>query len=344
MPSGKLQLTQVPAGKKIETLIVVEGTYRVDLYAGNENKNITKVILPDSLKLIGDYAFSGCDNLTTVEFRSVTAPSLESIYDAELDIVDTDPGFGLLHQHFDLFELELCYHNFVGTLGKVAIPVGQTSPLKMILPKNEDITGYDGLVYEVYFGKVKDSERSDYVAMEKNMILFLEYAEKVAEIKEVMLTHEKLINGAISYLNAIKQKYDDYGIEKAVWDGHVKTVTEAKATLWSLKLSNARKEVQQLQVEIDLLSESFTLKDLQTLNLLKVKLDEILPEERALLDLTAYNKLLEEYNAYCQEVETEVSAVKEIANSVVGTVSAVATASLGLGALIFAIIKKRWLF
>ena len=344
MPSGKLQLTAVPAGKQIETLVVVEGTYRIDLYAGNENKNITKVVLPDSLKLIGDYAFYGCNNLKTVEFRSVTAPTLESIYDSELDIVETDPGFALLHQHLDLFALELCYHNFVGTLGKVAIPKGQTSPLKMILPKNLDLAGYDSLVFEVYFGKVKDSQRSDYEAMEKNMILFLEYADKVSEINEVMLTHEKLINGAISYLNAIKQNYADYGIDSNVWENYVKIVTEAKETLFNLKLSNARVEVQQLQKDIDLLPTTFTLADLEKLNAIKFRLDEIRPEERALLKLDAYNKLLDEYNVYCQQLDADIDVAKTVANSVVGTAVPVATATAGLGALIYAIIKKRWLF
>ena len=176
------------------------------------------------------------------------------------------------------------------------------------------------------------------------MILFLEYADKVSEINEVMLTHEKLINGAISYLNAIKQNYADYGIDSNVWENYVKIVTEAKETLFNLKLSNARVEVQQLQKDIDLLPTTFTLADLEKLNAIKFRLDEIRPEERALLKLDAYNKLLDEYNVYCQQLDADIDVAKTVANSVVGTAVPVATATAGLGALIYASIKKRWLF
>ena len=214
----------------------------------------------------------------------------------------------------------------------------------MILPKNSDITGYDSLVFEVYFGKVEDSQRSDYEAMEKNMILFLEYAEKVAKINEVMLTHEKLINNAISYLNAIKQDYADYGIDKEVWDGYVEIVTNAKEDLFNLKLSNARVEVQQLQKDIDKLPTSFNLSDLEKLNDIKVRLDNIRPEERGLLNLDAYNKLLDEYNVYCQKLTDEMKDVKTVADSVVGANLPVVAATAGLGLLVALAIKKRWLF
>ena len=48
----------------IKTLEVLNGTTYVDFYAGNENKNITKIVLPDSLIEVMENAFSTCVKMT----------------------------------------------------------------------------------------------------------------------------------------------------------------------------------------------------------------------------------------------------------------------------------------
>ena len=68
--------------------------------------------------------------------------------------------------------------NFVDLLGK-------KEPLKMVVPSNANISGYDSIVYEVYFGELKDAERSSFVAMENSMAKFIEYAEEIMK-KEVL--------------------------------------------------------------------------------------------------------------------------------------------------------------
>lgn len=83
MDSGRLQLSSVPGGMEKETLMVVEGTYRIERYAGNDNTHIKKIILPSTLKLIGNYAFYGYTSLEAVEFRSFAAPAWENEYDKE---------------------------------------------------------------------------------------------------------------------------------------------------------------------------------------------------------------------------------------------------------------------
>ena len=107
LPSGKLQLAAIPGGKTVETLEVLENTARIDQYAGNQNKNIKTLILPESLKLIGNYAFYGYDNLECVEFRSFTAPALESSYIQDALLTEDDPGYSILQNCYDIFELEL---------------------------------------------------------------------------------------------------------------------------------------------------------------------------------------------------------------------------------------------
>ncbi len=344
MKSGKYLLSAVPAGKNVPTLEIIEGTQRIDLYAGNENKTILKIVMPDSLKLIGNYAFYGCDSLAEVEFRSVTAPYMESFYNSSIDVVETDPGYAVLHPVFDLFGYELCYVNFKDVLGKVTIPSGQKAPIKMILPSNEDIEGYDGLVYEGYFGKVEDARRSDYEAMEKSMILFLERAEEVAKIVEVTISHEKLINDAVSQLNAVTQNPTDYGVDADTWNNYVQAVTEAKDRLFEIKLSSASKAVQQLQADINAFDKSVNIANVSEFISLKTRIEALLPQDRAVLNLTEYYELLTQYNLYCQQIETEVAPLaKEVVDSVAGVTVPLATAgAVGLGAVLFAIIKKRW--
>ena len=55
--------------EEIREAVQIIETSRVDQYSGNQNKSITKLILPESLKLIGNYAFYGYDALECVELR-----------------------------------------------------------------------------------------------------------------------------------------------------------------------------------------------------------------------------------------------------------------------------------
>ncbi|MBQ8323254.1 MAG: leucine-rich repeat protein [Clostridia bacterium] len=334
MKSGNWQLDSVPAGKNVETLEVMEGTYRIDLYAGNENKFVTKIVLPDTLKSIGNYAFYGYDKLATVEFKSVVAPALEDSYNYNSELTEEDPGFELLHKHFDLFGLELYYYTFIDLVGK-------KEPIKMILPANEDVQGYDSIVFEAYFGKAADSERSEYVAMEKSMIDFFGYAEKISKLSVITLSDEKLVNDALSAYNAIKQDPTDYGYSEEEWAAGVKTVTDAKAKIVALKLASSSATVQALQARIDALPAQFAVTDVATLRELAAEIGALKPEDKVILDLTAYNALTAQYNEYCAALEAETQAIVEDVNGSFANVGvAIAAVASLLGLLSFGITKK----
>ena len=176
----------VPGGSYASVLNVMDGTVRIDDYAGNSNTHIASIVLPDGLKRIGQYAFYGYTALKSVEFKSVVAPAMEDSYKKDAKLTENDPGYEKLHNQFDIFGYELYYFNFIDLLGK-------KEPIQMILPNNADVEGYDSLVYEVYFGKVEDALRSDYVAMQNSMLTFYEYAQQVAKLKNVTLVNEKRI-------------------------------------------------------------------------------------------------------------------------------------------------------
>ena len=328
-----LELTSIPAALNIDTLEIIEGTVRVDVYAGNANKNIEMIVFPDSMKSIGNYAFYDCTNLKIVEFKSYTAPILENSYNSKLKLSENDPGYELLHKYFDLFSYELCYVNFINLVGKNA-------PIGLVLPSNEDIEGYDSVIYEAYFGKVSSAERSDYEAKNKNIIIFVENAKKVEKIKKVTLTDENVINKAITAYNAIKQDYTKYGYTQEEWDHLVKVVKEAKEELRKLQFENASQIVKNLQQEINNLDTTFTITRLAELQALKKRLDSITLVELSLLDLTNYDALMDSYNSYIASIEEEVLPTTNVVNNTLLVVATLATASSALCVVYF--FKKRW--
>ncbi len=211
MKSNHWLLSSVPANLDIEKLVIDEETYRIESFAGNANTHIKELVLPDTLKIIGNYAFFGYTNLATVEFRSFIAPSLEANYNKNAQLTEDDPGYEILHKYFDVFSLELYYYNFIDLVGKKA-------PIKMILPKNSGLIGYDSIVYEVYFGKDSEANHSDYEAMNKSLIQFIDYAEQIGKLNVITLSDETLINNAITALNSVNQDATKYGYSETEWN------------------------------------------------------------------------------------------------------------------------------
>ena len=185
----------------------------------------------------------------------------------------------------------MCYLNFIDQLGK-------RNPIKMVLPSNADISGYDTIVYEVYFGEVKDAERSGFVAMENNMAMFIEYAEEIMKKDLVTVTDETLVSNAITAYNGIKGNYADFGIEKTTWDEMVTAATEANTRIRELKFAHASYKVKQLQAQIDSLAGEYDKSKVPTMQDIQAKLKNFKPAEREVLDLTELNKFVEEYEKH----------------------------------------------
>jgi len=163
-----------------------------------------------------------------------------------------------------------------------------------------------------------------------------------------MLTHEEVINNALSRYNAVTQDYKTYGISEEDWNLYASKTLSAKADLRRLILANASTKVKQLQAEIDALSGEFTIDKFDTLKDLTKRINDLITADRTKLDRTNYDKLLNSYNEYLENLRTDVlPVIKEVASTTAGSTVApiVATASaLTLAGAVFAIIKKRWLF
>lgn len=309
LKSGSYELKAVPAASMTNKLVVMNGTVRIDDYAGNANKHVTEIVLPDGLKRIGQYAFYGYTALKRVEFKSVIAPVLEDSYNKDSSLTEKDPGYDLLHNQFDLFGYELYYYNFIDLLGK-------NKPIEIVLPRNKKLEGYDSLVYLVYFGKVgADTPVSDYVAMEKSLIEFYEYANQVAQLKNVTLVSEDIVNKALTAYNSITQDPTTYGYDKEEFDDLVACVQQAKATIRDIKFANSTSKVKGVQALIDDLPTVFDVRDLELITDVLTKMNELQASDRAILDTTKLDALRDSYNEYRNTVNEQVTPIKNVAEN-----------------------------
>lgn len=105
---------------------------RIGAYAFADNPYLTSVTLPVFLRIVGAAAFYGCDSLTTIEFLSATAPTLESYSYTLADGTEDN-----------------VYNNFVAALGDL-----NADGLTIIVPANQ--SGYDLYLWEQYLGTVGD--------------------------------------------------------------------------------------------------------------------------------------------------------------------------------------------
>ncbi len=298
--NGQYELKAVPQDLNINTLTVLPNTVRIDTYAGNANSHIENIIMPDGLLLIGNYAFYGYKNLKQVEFRSATAPALENSYNRNAEVSEDDPGYELLHNQFDLFGLELGYYNFIDLLGTI-------KPIKMVLPQVNKLYGYDSLMYLVYFGKVSNAKVSDYQAMEQEMKDYISLYQEIEKISVVTLAHSEIISEALTNYNAIKGDPQDFGYDEQTWKEMFEKVQTANSRIKELKFATSSTKVKELQEIISSLDVTFNISLIEKIKEIQNRLMNLKGDEKALLDLTNYNLLLESYDEYLENIKQESS-------------------------------------
>ena len=170
--------------------------------------------------------------------------------------------------------------------------------IKMVLPSNSDISGYDSLIYEVYFGELSDAERSDFVAMENNMALFIEYAEQIMKIEQITMADEDLVQNAVTAYNAIKTDYKDFGYSDDEWNAMVTAAQQASDYIKQLRFSHASYEIKQLQEKINSLAGEYDPAKIPVMEDIQARLRLLTGSEREVLDLTYYNQYVAEYEKH----------------------------------------------
>ena len=164
----------------------------------------------------------------------------------------------------------------------------------------------------------------------------------VNDIEIVNLSHEKLINDAITAYNAIKQDPTIFGIDLEDWNNLVDKVFESKTTLMQIKLSKASLEVQNLQQEINNLPTTFNINLLDTLKTISNKINNLKADDKLILDLTNYNNLVSSYNEYIANLEAEIMPTIKAIDS---TMIYVVISTIGsLSVIAMVLVSKKFLF
>ena len=201
-------LVAYPAAKADTEYTVADGTVRIDYCAALGNKFIEKLILPESLRFIGNHAFYQCDKLSKVVFKSYYAPELEGTMtgtrpEIKPDTIENYPGFDKLYKYdfYYKFDGAVAQPLFYSTF-KDVVTSKNAAGLTYVIPENSE--GYDGRVYKAYF-TLAEGESSGTV-MGAAAISFIEAVKRLPETADRF--DEKLINQAIKTYNALVDKED----------------------------------------------------------------------------------------------------------------------------------------
>ena len=199
-------LTCYPTAKNDETLTVLDGTVKIAFGAAIGNEYIKTVILPESLKYIGNFAFYECTNLKTVKFNSYYAPVIEGTLTGDTITIDAEgiaqgqyPGFEDLYKYDFYYKLEktvgtpLYYSNFVDVISSK-----NASEITYIIPENS--SGYDSRLYSAYFNP---SELNSGIVTGPNILAFVEAVENLPT--DISRFDSALINAAINAYNGLSK-------------------------------------------------------------------------------------------------------------------------------------------
>lgn len=171
LENGYYELNTYPKGKTDVSYTIIERTARINDAAFGGNTYLKEVVLPASLKSIGQAAFTECSALTNITFNSVKAPILETVYDKKYSIT---------------------YDNFIASINNGRLSVNVTIPSNGI--------GYDNYIYSNYFN-VNNYTKSE--AKPDADVIEFTYVISDIDIEQVDKNDVELENKLITLYDAI---------------------------------------------------------------------------------------------------------------------------------------------
>lgn len=339
--NNKLLLSAYPTNKDNVSYEVLFNTVRIDEYAGYFNLNLESIIFPDTLEFIGNYAFYGCSKLKNVEFKSVKAPTLEgtitdlnNIYDTESEI------YKLLNKYFQLNGAYpvLYYAQFIDLVGK-------TKKLNIIVPENFEVSGYDSILYQLYFD-LDNKTISKYIALDTNSI---DYLNKVALIPDhIQLSDELIIQDARTAYNVVTQDLTKYGYSQEYVDSLYTKLVNAEATWKVLNDERINHVYEFLIKDINALGSKYEFNKINDYYSILKRLDIVDRHDKKYIDQSNVDAFKKEFDKYFKDLNDDVNILTDISQlpttsvNKVGliVVSSVVT-TIGIGAVVFILLKRK---
>jgi len=350
--NGKYMLHSYPTGKQDTEYEVLFDTVRIEEYAGYLNPYITKVIFPDTLEIIGNMCFYGCDKLKTVEFNSTIAPVLEgtaSIPDIEYEYESEIYNF--VSKYFNL-------NGYISVLfyGQFKDMVGLTEKLNIVISSNANVSSYQTPIYNLYF----NWEEYDYENMENNEKFFndyealdeysLDYLNKVSLIPdEVLIIHGNIIMEAKTSYNLLKQDLTKYGYSQEYLDSLYNKLIKAEETWNELNDARIQKTYKYLIEEIQELGPDYSHDKIKLYNTIIKEINLISKEEKRYLDISNVESFKDGLDQYFKDLSDEIDTIENIStlpitsvNKVGMTIALATTGAIAGLTLLGIIIKKRF--
>ena len=357
-------LSSYPTAKTSSEYEVLFGTVRIEEYAAYFNKKIEKIIFPSTLKLMGNMCFYGATLLKAVEFRSTVAPIFEGTVSVEIDTTQYEKTevYKLLNKYFQfngyypLFYGQ--FNDMVGTL---------KNKLKIIIPANENCTGYDNILYSLYFDTTKLEEcKSDYVGLNDKSIDYLDKVVLVPNYLNVTLDDEEIILSAKTAYNLLDQKLvsisgkedpsylaelKEFGYTEEYLNSLYDNLMKAEAKWLELKMARINKVYAHLIADIDALGSEYSFDKIAAYYDIVEQLEMINRDDKKYIDQTNVDNFKVGFDEYFKDLYEDVNTITNVGtlststvNKVGLAVAAVVVGTTSMLSIIGAVFKKRWLF
>ena len=227
IPNGGLELVSYPAKREATSYKVVEGTVRISARAFAYT-DLRSATIASTVVAVGDKAFFGCENLSTVIFLGYEAPILEEEYDTSYLTYESLPQTGYLGQYeglgiapYYMWNVTSSFSNFYFGANFVNY-IGQIdNKLVMVRPANGQ--HYDTFIMSQYFATVVEGNHAATEATLKVMALIAALPDAInvtladkAAIEAARAAYDSLPNEAqkslvdISRLEAAETILDSY--------------------------------------------------------------------------------------------------------------------------------------
>ncbi len=344
--NGKQVLSAYPSGKMDNSFEVAAETVRIEIYAAAKNPYLKTLILPDTLKLIGNMAFYDCNALSTVEFRSTVAPTLEGKptgSQSDYTYEEGSPIYNLFNKYFQFNGYYPLYY------GQFKAMVGTIDPINIILPSNSDLEGYDNTIYKLYFD-MDNATKSGYISRDKNTINYLEKI-KLVPASDISLKDEKIVVEARTAYNSMKQNLLDFGYSQEEIREMNQRLISAEAVIQELKLAKINKKYKVLIQDIQELGSQFSLGKIEIYTEIAEELREINNSEKAFIDTANVDSFKAGYEQYLQSLKEDIATLDEIsALPTAEEVTTSKTAAIAIlvqnffSCLVFLGLGKHWFF
>ena len=358
--NGKYLLSSYPTAKTAATYEVLFGTVRVEEYAGYFNKKIEKIVFPSTLKLIGNMCFYGSVLLDTIEFRSTEAPVFEGTVSLDIEYAKDTEAYKLINKYFQFNGYFPLYYgqfnDMVGTLKE---------KIKIIIPENEDCTGYDNVLYDLYFDLDK-MEKSTYTALNSKSLDYLNKVLLVPNYQEVKLEHEDLILNAKTAYNLLNQKLvstegevdpdylaelKEFGYTEEELNKLYSNLVKAEEKWLELKMARINKVYAHLIEDIKNLGSEYSLDKISDYYNVIETLESMDRNDKKYIDQTNVDSFKEGFDEYFKNLNEDVETITNVSTLPTSTVTkvglAVAATITGVTAMLSivgALFKKHMLF